>query len=258
MVARSVTAIIPARLASTRFPGKVLAAETGTPLVQHVVERARLAESVERVVVASEDREIAEALAALGTEVIVTGPATNGTERVAIAARELGDPEIVVNVQGDEPEIEPAVIDAAVSALERDDRAWIATVATPFRADEDRADPNVVKVVRNRDGNALYFSRAPIPYEREVGAFAANGIDMLRHVGIYAYRKVGLARYRARNAADPSDRCPLEQVEQLEQLWWLWQGVSDMPVALCASSHAGIDTPAQYAAFVERYRSSSR
>lgn len=245
--AAPVTILIPARLGSTRFPRKILASETGKPLIQHVVEAARASRAAKRVVVAAEDRAIVDAVHAFGGEAILTGPHPNGTSRLAEAARllSLGTDSIVVNVQGDEPELDPALIDAAVAALRSGD--WpMATVACPFAPDEDPRDPNLVKVVRREDGAALYFSRALIPFPRD--STAGDGVRPLKHVGLYAYRRPFLDTYAA---LPPTD---LERTEQLEQLRVLAHG-HQIAVAVGPSPvHPGIDTPEQYAAFVARTR----
>lgn len=237
----SAVAIVPARLASERFPRKVLASETGKPLIQHAAEAAARAATITRVVVAADDREIAEALAPFGTEVVLTGEHPNGTSRLAEAARllDLPDDTVVVNVQGDEPEIEPEVIDAAVGAL---GDCPVATVGSPFAPGDDPANPNIVKVVTRCDGRALCFTRALVPHPRSDG-----GAKPLRHVGIYVYRRSFLEVYAS---LAPT---PLEITERLEQLRVLEHGY-DIAVAACESSHEGIDTPEQYARFVERQR----
>lgn len=240
----AVIAIIPARLASTRFPRKVLANVTGKPLVQHVYERAAAAACVSRVLVATDALEVFEAVRSWGGEAVMTGEHPNGTSRVAEAARLLGlaDTDIVVNVQGDEPEVDPDAIDDAVGTL-RSSGADVATLATPFSGVEETADPNLVKVVRARDGTALYFSRSPIPFLREGGALTRS----LRHVGLYVYSVRMLWKYVQ---LPPT---PLEQSEMLEQLRLLEHGMR-IAVAVCDCAPSGIDTPEQYAAFVERHR----
>lgn len=246
------TVIIPARLGSSRFPGKVLASETGKPLVQHVAEAARLARCAARVVVATDSPRVRDALAAWGTEVVLTSPDhPNGTSRLAEAARVLGlAPEaIVVNAQGDEPEMPGPVIDAAVGALVECGAGGagvaIGTAAAPLDDPGEAANPNVVKVVRDLRGRALYFSRAAIPHDRDGTRDPAAA--PLRHVGVYAYRRAFLEAYTALPAT------PLERSEQLEQLRALEHG-HGIAVALVPAAHAGIDTPEQYAAFVARWR----
>lgn len=242
--APEVVAIIPARLGSTRFPGKVLANKTGKPLIQHVCEAASKSRSLSRVVVATDDESVLAAVRSFGGQAVMTrADHPNGTSRLAEAAAKLGlSPEaLVVNVQGDEPEIEPAVIDAAVQAL---GDAPVATAASPMR-DEDAANPNIVKVVVRRDGTALYFSRARIPHVRDA-ANASFG-SALRHVGLYVYRRSFLDRYLTLSPT------PLERSESLEQLRILEHGFT-IAVAVLAGEvgHAGIDTPEQYEAFVRR------
>ncbi|MFN0012497.1 MAG: 3-deoxy-manno-octulosonate cytidylyltransferase [Phycisphaerales bacterium] len=243
------TIVIPARLASTRFPEKVLAAQTGKPLVQHVAEGAARAACAGRVVVAADHARIADALRPFGTTVVMTREDhPNGTSRLAEAAAALGlaDDEIIVNAQGDEPEMPGAVIDAAVAALVESRRAAVGTAAAPFAPGESAADPNIVKVVRTLDGHALYFSRALIPHDRD-GAGMHAGTPALRHVGVYAYRVGFLKTYIALPAT------PCERAERLEQLRVLEHGHA-IAVAVVPAAHAGIDTPEQYAAFVARWR----
>jgi 3-deoxy-manno-octulosonate cytidylyltransferase (CMP-KDO synthetase) len=241
------TVIIPARMGSSRFPGKVLASATGRPLIQHVYDRARLARSAARVVIATDDARVREAVLGFGGECILTSPEhPNGTSRIAEAARTLGlaADAIVVNAQGDEPELEPALIDAAVAALETS-AADAATAAIPFGAGEDVGNPNLVKVVIGGDGCALYFSRAPIPHPRDAGSAP---VAPLKHVGLYVYRRRFLDEYLA------LAETPLERTEQLEQLRILWHGRKIAVAVAEVQSHGGIDTPEQYQAFVERWR----
>jgi 3-deoxy-manno-octulosonate cytidylyltransferase (CMP-KDO synthetase) len=238
--------VIPARMASTRFPGKVLANRTGKPLVQHVVEAARRAASVARVVVATDDQRVRAALEPFGTETVMTSPEhPNGTSRLAEAARLLGltDEAIVVNAQGDEPELEPSTIDAAVESLHRTG-ATIGTAARVYAPGEDVRDPSGVKVVLRLDGTALYFSRSPIPFDRD----GAGGTDarVLRHVGLYVYRRAFLETFLK---LEPT---PLERCEQLEQLRALQHGYL-IAVATVERGAAGVDTPEQYEAFVRRW-----
>lgn len=238
--------VIPARYGSTRFPAKVLASETGKPLVQHVAERAGQAARVRGVVVATDDQRIVDALSPFGTRCVMTSPAhQSGTDRVAEAARGLlDDVDIVVNVQGDEPEIEPAVIDALVERLEKSDDD-MATAATPFPAGADVADPNLVKVVTGLDGRAIYFSRSPVPFWRERSPGDQPTYHL--HLGIYAYRREFLLQF----ASWPPT--PLESAEKLEQLRALEHGRSIHVLTVAGATH-GIDTPEQYAEFVKRVR----
>lgn len=244
-----VVAIIPARLGSTRFPRKLLASATGRPLVQHVREAALRARTLSRVVVATDSEEIAAAVGAFGGESVMTSAAhPNGTSRLAEAADRLGlaDSAVVVNVQGDEPELEAALIDLAVETLGASG-AEVATVASPFGEGQDPGDPNIVKVVLDARGRALYFSRTPIPHDRDgAGACVARP---LKHVGLYTYR-AGFLREYVRLA-----ETPLECTEKLEQLRVLEHGYS-IAVAVAEAHHVGIDTPAQYEAFVRRHAGS--
>ena len=245
-------AVIPARFGSTRFPGKPLAAETGKPLIQHVVEAVAGCTTIDRVVVATDDTRIAEAVRSFGGEAVMTGEHPNGTSRIAEAVAQLEAsgidvPEMIVNVQGDEPEVPAATIDALVRGLADDPDAQMATLASPFDPDEDPRNPNVVKLVLDRHGRAMYFSRSPIPYDRDAEVLGTvPHVTMYKHPGLYAYRRAFLDLYPT---LEPT---PLEQAEKLEQLRVLEHG---HPIAVIHADapHPGIDTPEQYAAFVERY-----
>ncbi|MCW5765635.1 MAG: 3-deoxy-manno-octulosonate cytidylyltransferase [Phycisphaeraceae bacterium] len=238
--------IVPARLGSTRFPEKVLAARTGKPLVQHVVDRAAAARGARLVAVATDHPRVAEALRPFGTTVVLTGEHPNGTSRLCEAAGllGLGAQEIVVNAQGDEPDMPPAVLEAAVAAL--GPGVHVGTVATPLSPTEDVRDPNIVKVVRALDGGAVYFSRAPIPLDRD-GAGPAAPARPLRHVGVYAYTRAFLERYSALPAT------PLERTEVLEQLRVIEHGFRIGVGVVPDAGGGGIDTPEQYEAFVRRF-----
>jgi 3-deoxy-manno-octulosonate cytidylyltransferase (CMP-KDO synthetase) len=236
------TVVIPARYGSTRFPAKILASETGKPLVQHVVERARLASRVREVLVATDDQRIIDALRPYETRCVMTSPDhQSGTDRIAEVARGLAD-EIIVNVQGDEPEIEPETIDALVRRLETSDDD-MATAATPFPAGADVADPNLVKVVSGLDERAIYFSRSPVPFWRD--RTSGDRPAYYLHLGIYAYRREFLLQF---SSWPPT---PLESTEKLEQLRALEHGRSIYVLAVDRATH-GIDTAEQYAAFVKR------
>jgi 3-deoxy-manno-octulosonate cytidylyltransferase (CMP-KDO synthetase) len=241
-VAAGAVAIIPSRIGSVRFPGKMLASQTGRPLVQHVVDQVRQCRLVTDVIVAADDERIAAALAPFGTRVILTSAAhQSGTDRVAEVARSLAE-QVIVNVQGDEPEIDPAAVDSLVAMMQRSS-AEMGTLATPFSPGMEASDPNLVKVVVGRDGRALYFSRSPIPFKRE----PPQGSDPLLHIGLYAYRRnflLKLAQY------PPT---PLELTEKLEQLRALEYGHTIRVEVVKCRSH-GIDTPQQYADFVQRYK----
>ncbi len=236
--------IIPARYGSTRFPAKMVAAHTGRPLVQHVVDQVRGCRLVRQVIVATDDERIAAALRPYGTTAVLTSPAhQSGTDRVAEVAAGLTD-DVIVNVQGDEPEIEPGVVDALIGRL-ADSADDMATAAVPFPAGADVADPNLVKVAVGLDGRAVYFSRSPVPFRRDAD-FIGNAAYNL-HLGIYAYRRPFLLTF----AGWPPT--PLELTEKLEQLRALEHGRS-IHVHLVNRATHGVDTPQQYAAFVERYR----
>ena len=228
---RRVAVIIPARFGASRLPGKPLADIHGKPLVAHVVARARSASGVDVVVVATDDERIAVAARKAGAEVVVTGPAETGTDRVALAARVmLPRPTLVVNLQGDEPLIEPAAIEALVHAMS-EGGSEMATMARPLDAGEWER-PEVVKVVTDRNGNALYFSRAPIPARREPGPSPWARA----HVGMYAYTPAFLERFAA---LEPGR---LEKEERLEQLRALEHGYR-IRVVETTYRGFGVDTP---------------
>ncbi len=208
----TVLAILPARYGSTRFPGKPLTPIAGRPMIQHVWERTRIAKQVDAVVIATDDERIRKACESFGAEVEMTADDhPTGTDRLAeVAARH--DHDVIVNVQGDEPLIEGFVIDAAIEALMRDDRAAMSTVV--HRAESEAFEnPNRVKVVVDSAGFALYFSRAPIPFRRK-----NTGIAPLQHVGLYAYRRDFLLEFVK------LERSPAERTEELEQLRALENG----------------------------------
>jgi len=241
------TVVIPARYGSTRFPAKIVASETGMPLVQHVVEQAKKCRRVKRIIVATDDKRIVEALKPFDTTVVMTSEKhQSGTDRIAEVAETL-DSEIVVNVQGDEPEIEPEIIDALVDRLEQHPADDMATACTMFSGSMDFRDPNLVKVISDRQGHAIYFSRSPIPYRREPD-FAENAAYYL-HLGIYAYWREFLLKF---SSWPPT---PLEKTEKLEQLRALEHGRSIFVLNVQRATH-GIDTPEQYAAFVNRFKAS--
>jgi 3-deoxy-manno-octulosonate cytidylyltransferase (CMP-KDO synthetase) len=211
-----VVVVIPARYGSIRLPGKPLVSLAGKPMIQRVYERARLAQRVNRVIVATDDDRIAKAVQEFGGEARMTRhDHRTGTERVAeVAAHETGD--IFVNVQGDEPLLDPAAVDTSVGALLEEPQAAIATVATPIRTPGDIMDPNVCKVVLDFDENALYFSRAPIPWVRDTGGHVQA--RHLKHLGLYVFRRDALLEYPTLPQGE------LERIEQLEQLRWLENG----------------------------------
>jgi 3-deoxy-manno-octulosonate cytidylyltransferase (CMP-KDO synthetase) len=245
-----IVAVIPARFASTRLPGKPLLAETGRPLIQHVVDAARRATRLTRVIVATDDPRIAEAVARFGGEAVLTrADHPSGTDRVAEVASALPDAAIIVNLQGDEPEVSGDTLDQVVKLLEDDPEAPMATLATPIHNIETYHDPSCVKVVCSGQGRALYFSRSPIPHHRD-GPPTAQGTPLgYLHLGLYAYRRDFLLRLAA---LPPS---PLESAEKLEQLRVLESG---QPIALgiVDEPSVGIDTPEDYRRFVARWRAS--
>jgi 3-deoxy-manno-octulosonate cytidylyltransferase (CMP-KDO synthetase) len=216
--------VIPARYASTRLPAKPLADIGGKPMVVRVVEAA-LRCSATDVWVATDDERIRNVVASHGYPVMMTDPQhASGTDRLAEVATALdwADDEIVVNVQGDEPLIEPALIDSVAAVLAADFAAAVATAAHPLADPDDFFNPNVVKVVCDREGRALYFSRAPIPWARDAFAISSrqlpDNLGAMRHIGIYAYRAGFLRSY---GQLEPS---PIESIEALEQLRVLWHG----------------------------------
>ena len=247
--------IIPARLGSTRFPGKVLAPLHGRPLIQHVWERACTSTIAAEIIIATDSENVLEAVHAFGGRAVMTSPDhPSGTDRIAEVARTL-DCDIIVNVQGDEPLIQAEVIDMTVGLLEEDERASLGTAASMVTSSAEIADPNVVKVVTDREGFAMYFSRAPIPYHREdwpslgdagaEGSKAAGGSGdavekatggLLKHIGIYSYRLEALLRL---TELEPTR---LERIEKLEQLRALEHGMR-IKVGITDFESHGVDTP---------------
>jgi 3-deoxy-manno-octulosonate cytidylyltransferase (CMP-KDO synthetase) len=211
-----VVVVIPSRFGSTRLPGKPLVTLAGKPMVQHVYERAKRAQTVHKVLVATDDQRILDAVQGFGGEARMTrSDHRTGTERIAeVAAHEEGD--IFLNVQGDEPLIDPVSIDTAVAALLEEPPAQIATVATPIRHANDIMDPNVVKAVLDFDENALYFSRAPVPWVRDTQQ--KIHVKYWKHLGLYAFQRDALLEYPTLPQGE------LEKIEQLEQLRWLENG----------------------------------
>jgi len=284
-----VLAVIPARYGSTRFEAKVLAKDTGKFLVQHTYERALCAKMVEKVLIATDSEKVMAACASFGADCVMTSAAhRSGADRIAEAVRDI-DAEIIVNLQADEPEIEPANIDKLVGLLQKSN-ADMATLVADFTDKEQILDPNIVKVVilscvvrdasyekekmdsclrrndnaqdaiRNKQhatrntqhdiGRAIYFSRLPIPYDRRAGGIGKIA-GYLRHLGIYTYRKDFLLKFTTLPQGE------LEKCEKLEQLRAIEHGFSIMTGKV---EHAweGIDTPEQYAAFVKRYKNSHK
>ncbi|MEW5767696.1 MAG: 3-deoxy-manno-octulosonate cytidylyltransferase [bacterium] len=226
----SVIGIIPARFGSTRFPGKALADIHGKPMIQHVYKRARQAKEMERVIIATDDERIYRAVASFGGEVVMTSPYhASGTDRVAEVAESL-PADMVVNIQGDEPLIKPEMIDEAVRPMKDNPRLEITTLKKEITWESEGHNPNVVKVVTNEAGFALYFSRSLIPYPRK-----REGVRFYKHIGLYVYRRdilLGLSRL------SPS---PLEEAEGLEQLRALENGI---PIKVVRTEHDswGVDT----------------
>ena len=228
-VPTKILGVIPARFASTRFPGKALAPLAGKPLVQHVFERASLARYLSGVVIATDDEKIAAAARAFGAPVRMTrADHASGTDRVAEVAAS-GEAQVIVNIQGDEPLIDPAAIDAAVLAMQETD-APMATLKRQITNRADLQNPNVVKVVTAANGDAIYFSRCPIPFHRE-----ATGV-YFQHVGLYVYQRDFLLGYSDLPIG------PLESAEKLEQLRALENGYR-IRVALTEYESIGVDTP---------------
>ena len=233
---KAVIGVIPARWGSTRFPGKSLAPLCGKPMIQWVYERAAAAR-LDRLVVATDDERIRRAVEAFGGEVVMTRPDhPSGTDRVAEAAAAL-DADVVVNIQGDEPLIDPGLVDELARRLAEDDAWDMATAAVPIGDPGDIAAPSVVKVVTAGDGRALYFSRAPIPFARDEAP--RTGL-YLRHLGIYAFRR----RFLERLVATPP--CPIEMAEKLEQLRALYLGAR-MFVLSTRDTGIGVDLPGDVA-----------
>jgi 3-deoxy-manno-octulosonate cytidylyltransferase (CMP-KDO synthetase) len=240
--------VIPARLQSTRLPCKLLLDETGKPLIQHTYESAQAAMRPMGVCVAADHADIADVIQGFGGEVRMTDPqAASGTDRVAEVAKDLPGVDIVVNLQGDEPEVSAAAIDMAVELLESHPDAVMSTLATPIHSREQLEDPACVKVVCDLSGRALYFSRAPIPAARDWRdeLLTADPPLFLQHIGLYAYRREFLLRL---SQLPPS---ALEKTENLEQLRVLAAG-HPIQVGIVDESTCGIDTPADYRAFVRR------
>ncbi len=243
--------VIPARLASTRLPEKLLLNRTGKPLIQHTFEAACRAQRPQGVTIATDHESILQAVRSFGGEAVLTSPeCASGTDRVAEVARSLTDVDVIVNVQGDEPELSGSAIDRVVELLEEDPSAVMSTLATPIRSREQLEDPACVKVVFDRAGRALYFSRSPIPQARQWNDsfLTSDPPSFYQHVGMYAYRRDFLMRL----ASLPP--CRLEQIECLEQLRVLDAGFG-ICVAVVDAPTRGIDTPHDYQAFVERQQS---
>lgn len=233
--------IIPARWGSTRFPGKPLHSIAGKPLLQHVWEASRRAKRLDHLIIATDDFRIAEAAFAWGAEVAMTSANhLSGTDRIAEVAAKTKQFAHIVNIQGDEPLVEPKLIDRLVRELQRDRKLEMVTAAHPFADSREAESPHQVKVVLNRKGEALYFSRAAIPFTRDTGGL----VPYFRHQGIYGYTRDLLLRFVRWKTS------PLERVESLEQLRALENGVR-IKVVMTGSGSPGVDTP-EDARMIER------
>jgi len=252
-----ILAVIPARFSSTRFAAKVLAKDTGKFLIQHTYEQACLAKLPEKVIIAADDQKVVAAAETFGAECILTSVEhKSGTDRIAEAVADL-DVDIVVNLQADEPEIDPDNIDYLAELLiKAQDSKFktqnyeMATLAADFQNARQVADPNIVKVITDCNNIAIYFSRFPIPYDREESG-VGNVQQYLRHLGIYAYRKQFLLKITA------LPQTPLEKIEKLEQLRVIENGYNIL-VGKVEHTCDGIDTPEQYAEFVKRYKNEQK
>jgi len=231
-----VLGVLPTRWGSTRFPGKPLHVIAGKPLIQHVWDRCQLCSKLDEILVATDDERIRDAVISFGGKAVMTSPDhPTGTDRIAEVLRSVPSATHIVNIQGDEPLIDPALIDELAITMANDPSLDMATAANPLDpADPAVSDPNVVKVVTALDGRALYFSRSPLPFFRN----AVAGLPVLRHKGIYAYRRSFLERFVT---WPPS---PLELAESLEQLRALENGAS-IRVLLTNDTSPGVDTPEQ-------------
>lgn len=233
----SVALVIPARWGSTRFPGKILHPIAGKPLVRHVWERCLRARGISRVIVATDNARIMTAVRSFGAEAVMTSPDhPSGTDRIAEVVSRLRGISHVINVQGDEPLIDPGLIEHLAAALLKDSSLAMITAATPFTDPGETADPNCVKVVTDMKGNALYFSRSPLPYHRD-HEDAKSAVNPLLHLGIYGYRR-DILRRLVRLAPTPLERC-----EKLEQLRALEHGIQ-IRVVLTQHRGIGVDSPA--------------
>ena len=232
-----VALVIPARWGSTRFPGKCLHPIAGKPLVRHVWERSLLAKNIAKVLIATDDKRIADAARAFGAEVVMTSPDhPSGTDRIAEVATRLRGITHFINVQGDEPLIDPGLIETLAVELIHDSKIGMITAATSFADSKEADDPNCVKVVAGASGDALYFSRSRIPFHRDIKD-KASAVTPLLHLGIYGYRRDILARLVKLTPT------PLEQCEKLEQLRALEHGIA-IRVIRTAHRGVGVDTPA--------------
>ncbi len=248
-----VVVCIPARYESSRFPGKVLARDTGKYLIQHTYEQACRAKRPAEVIIAADDQRVMDAARSFGARCVLTSPGhQSGTDRIAEAVTDI-EADIIVNLQGDEPEIDPTHIDRVAEILIESQRAEgrrqkapMATLGAALASPEQVANPNIVKVITDLAGRAIYFSRSAIPYDRDARGIGSAG-QYLRHIGMYAFCKGFLQEI---TKLPPS---PLEQLEKLEQLRVIENGYSIL-VGMIEHVSDGIDTPEQYAEFVKRYQ----
>src|SRR3984885_14066255 len=243
-------AVIPARYAATRLPGKPLVLLSGKTIIERVWERTRRATKISRVIIATDDERILKAAAEFGAEAVMTrSEHRSGTERVAeVAVHIAGEgEEVFVNVQGDEPLVEPDAIDTLVEAIESDDSVSVATLMVPVAKPADIMDPNIVKVVLDFDGNALYFSRAPIPWVRDQNA--PVHAQHMKHLGLYAFRRSALLDFPTLPLGD------LERIEQLEQLRWMENGYK-IRVAETPHDSVSVDVPEDVARVEQLLRGS--
>ena len=254
--------VIPARYASTRLPGKPLLADTGKPLIQHVYEQAKASKVATDVIVATDDQRIEEAVKAFGGQVMMTSPDhSSGSDRIAEVVQKTETPyDVVVNVQGDEPEVEPEAIDL-LATLQYKSRPFMSTLACPFsrtatQGSGSPADPNCVKVILGHSlevdntFNALYFSRSLMPYPREAEGTVEHPEQYYLHIGMYAYSPESILGFSELPAGK------LEQTEHLEQLRVLESGKA-IHIGLIDEAAAGVDTPEDYEAFVQRWQEKS-
>lgn len=245
-----VCGVIPARLESSRLPGKLLLNDSGKTLIQHTWEAASQSEKLDRLIIATDSLEILETVHGFGGKAFLTGEHPSGTDRIAeVVSNEIFDAEILVNIQGDEPEISPLFIDQLIDVLKESPEADMATLATPIHNIDQLQDPSCTKVVCRPDGTAMYFSRLPIPFTRDISleTLLIDQSPWLLHLGIYAYRRPFLLEL---TKVPPT---PLEQLEKLEQLRALEIGAT-IQVTQVAHPSVGIDTPEDYAQFLDRIR----
>jgi 3-deoxy-manno-octulosonate cytidylyltransferase (CMP-KDO synthetase) len=236
--AQRVVAIIPARFSSTRLPGKPLADIAGKPMIRHVYERASQAKMLDWCLVATDDERVAAAVREFGGHAVITpGDLQTGTDRVAFVTRSLPDADIIVNIQGDEPLLEPAMIDEAVRTLIADDSAGVGTLVRRIEREDDLTNSSIVKTVLDASGSCLYFSRSPIPFARDAvnGSWTAHH-RFYKHIGLYVYRRDFLLRL------SEMDRTPLELAESLEQLRILEHGYR-IKAGVTTPDSIPVDTP---------------